>query len=67
MIDVLVAVDLQNDFIDGALGTKEATAIVENAKKKSKPSLALFSLPVTPTPPPTWRQRKESTFLSPTA
>ena len=36
MIDVLVAVDLQNDFIDGALGTKEATAIVENAKKKIK-------------------------------
>ena len=34
MIDVLVAVDLQNDFIDGALGTKEALAIVENAKKK---------------------------------
>ena len=36
MIDVLVAVDLQNDFIDGALGTKEALAIVENAKKKIK-------------------------------
>ena len=36
MIDVLVAVDLQNDFIDGALGTKEAVAIVENAKKKIK-------------------------------
>ena len=25
---ILVAVDLQNDFIDGALGTKEAEAIV---------------------------------------
>ena len=33
MIDVLVAVDLQNDFIDGALGTKEAVAIVEKAKE----------------------------------
>ena len=25
---VLVVVDMQNDFIDGALGTKEAEAIV---------------------------------------
>ncbi len=28
---ILVAVDMQNDFIDGALGTKEAAAIVDNA------------------------------------
>ena len=28
---ILVAVDLQNDFIDGALGTKEAEAIVSAA------------------------------------
>lgn len=27
---VLVVVDMQNDFIDGALGTKEAQSIVEN-------------------------------------
>lgn len=32
----LVAVDLQNDFIDGALGTKEAIAIVDNAASKIK-------------------------------
>lgn len=31
---VLVVVDMQNDFIDGALGTKEAVAIVENVQKK---------------------------------
>lgn len=31
---LLVVVDMQNDFIDGALGTKEAVAIVENVKKK---------------------------------
>ena len=30
----LVAVDLQNDFIDGALGTKEAVAIVPAAAEK---------------------------------
>ena len=31
---VLVVVDMQNDFIDGSLGTKEAQDIVPNVKKK---------------------------------
>lgn len=30
----LIVVDMQNDFIDGALGTKEAQSIVPNVKKK---------------------------------
>ncbi|MGN1205858.1 MAG: cysteine hydrolase family protein [Eubacterium sp.] len=30
----LIVVDMQNDFIDGALGTKEAVAIVPNVKDK---------------------------------
>ena len=30
----LVVVDMQNDFIDGALGTKEAVAIVPKVKEK---------------------------------
>ena len=30
----LIVVDMQNDFIDGALGTKEAVEIVENVKNK---------------------------------
>ena len=34
MSKLLVVVDMQNDFIDGALGTKEAIAIVPNVKKK---------------------------------
>ena len=34
MRKILVVVDMQNDFIDGALGTKEALAIVENVKAK---------------------------------
>ena len=34
MKKVLVVVDMQNDFIDGSLGTKEAVAIVDNVKKK---------------------------------
>lgn len=31
---VLCVIDMQNDFIDGALGTKEAEAILENVKAK---------------------------------
>lgn len=31
---VLIVVDMQNDFIDGALGTAEAVAIVPNVVKK---------------------------------
>ena len=31
---LLIVVDMQNDFIDGALGTPEAVAIVPNVKKK---------------------------------
>lgn len=31
---VLCVIDMQNDFIDGALGTKEAEAIVDKVKEK---------------------------------
>jgi len=34
MQNILIVVDMQNDFIDGALGTKEAQAIVPNVKQK---------------------------------
>jgi nicotinamidase-related amidase len=34
MKQVLVVVDMQKDFVDGALGTSEAVAIVENVAKK---------------------------------
>ena len=33
-MDVLIVVDMQNDFIDGALGTAEAVAIVPNVVAK---------------------------------
>ncbi len=36
MKKVLVVVDMQNDFVDGALGTPEAVAIVPNVVKKIK-------------------------------
>ena len=35
-MEVLVVVDMQNDFIDGALGTKEAVAIVPKVAAKIK-------------------------------
>lgn len=34
MKKTLIVVDMQNDFIDGSLGTKEAEAIVSNVKAK---------------------------------
>ena len=34
MQDILIVVDMQNDFIDGALGTKEAEAIVPKVREK---------------------------------
>lgn len=33
-MDILVVVDMQNDFIDGALGSQDAQSIVENVKQK---------------------------------
>jgi nicotinamidase-related amidase len=34
MRKILIVVDMQNDFIDGTLGTKEAVAILPNVKRK---------------------------------
>jgi nicotinamidase-related amidase len=34
MMKVLIVVDMQNDFVDGSLGTKEAVNIVENVVDK---------------------------------
>lgn len=36
MKKILIVVDMQNDFIDGALGTAEAQSIVSNVVKKIK-------------------------------
>ena len=35
-MDILVVIDMQNDFIDGALGTPEAEAIVPNVVDRVK-------------------------------
>ena len=59
---VLVVIDMQNDFIDQALGTKEAVGIVENVAKKIKE----FDGPVQKirTGKTTLIRRKERTFRS---
>ena len=36
MTKILIVVDMQNDFVDGALGTKEAVTIVANVIEKIK-------------------------------
>ena len=41
---VLVVVDMQNDFIDGALGTEEAKQIVGSVKRKVEQSISEGSL-----------------------
>ena len=41
MNKVLIVIDMQNDFIDGSLGTKEAQTIV--------PTLFLRGIPTKPT------------------
>lgn len=45
MNDLLIVVDMQNDFIDGALGTAEAVAIVPKVKQKieSFPGQVIFT------------------------
>jgi len=35
-MNILIVVDMQNDFIDGSLGTKEAVAILPNVIRKIK-------------------------------
>ena len=34
MQDILIVVDMQNDFVDGSLGTQEAQQIVERVEEK---------------------------------
>ena len=45
MQDLLLVIDMQNDFIDGALGTPEAVAIVDSvtAKVREFPGTVLFT------------------------
>lgn len=43
MEHILVVIDMQNDFIDGSLGTKEAQEIVDGAAEKSGDLRAVYT------------------------
>ena len=45
----LIVVDMQNDFIDGALGTKEAVAILPAVKSRVWPLTMTTTAPATAT------------------
>lgn len=62
MQNILVIVDMQNDFIDGALGTKEAAAIVPSVEKKSGNLTGQFFLQEILMKPAIWKHRKEGIF-----
>ena len=63
----LIVVDMQNDFIDMALGTKEAVAIVPKVKEKieeyEKTAMRLFSQEIH-TVKIIFKQQREKIFLS---
>ena len=63
MKQILIIVDMQNDFIDGALGTKEAVAIVPKVEEVRFGILtARFSSQGILMRPGIWRHRKERIF-----
>ena len=63
---LLVVVDMQKDFIDGSLGTKEAQTIVpkvaEKIREYQSAEMRLF-LPLIPTMKIIWKHRRENAFL----
>lgn len=44
MEKILIIVDMQKDFVDGSLGTKEAQAIVPAVKEKIENLMEILSL-----------------------
>ena len=62
MSKYLIVVDMQNDFIDGALGTREAQAIVPKVLEKSGILRVQSFLPGIPTKKIIWKPRKGKNF-----
>ncbi len=62
MKQILIVVDMQNDFIDGALGTKEAAAIVPKVEDKIRNFDGEVFFTRIPMRPGIWRHRKERIF-----
>ena len=62
MKDILVVIDMQNDFITGSLGTKEAQLIVQKAVKKIK-NFSGDVFYTQDTYPPSYLNSQEGKFL----
>ncbi len=63
MRKILIVIDMQNDFIDAALGTKEAAAIVENVKEKIRSYPAEDVIATMDTHGPDYMNTQEGKFL----
>ena len=63
MRKILIVVDMQNDFIDGALGTKEAVGIVENVVAEIKKYPAENIIATRDTHEENYMETREGKFL----
>ena len=63
MRKILVVIDMQNDFIDGALGTAEAVGIVEAVKQKIRSYPAEDVVATLDTHTENYMQTQEGAFL----
>lgn len=61
-MDILVVVDMQNDFINGALGTKEAEAIVPQVVEKIRDFKGRVFIPEIHMRRIIWKHRRERIF-----
>ena len=63
MSRVLIVIDMQNDFVTGSLGSKEARAIVPNVQSKNMRIAEIgYFLPGTRIRKTIWILRKEKNF-----
>ncbi len=63
MRKILIVIDMQNDFIDAALGTKEAVAIVEAVKEKIRSYPAADVIATMDTHGENYMQTQEGKYL----
>lgn len=60
-MNILVVVDMQNDFIDGSLGTEKAQRIVPEVVKRYRHLMELCLRQEIPMKRTIWRRQKEKT------
>ena len=62
-MNVLVVIDMQHDFVDGALGSPQAQAIVDNVRQKITSLMGRLFLREIRTLPIILKAKKVSTYL----